>query len=87
MTTIEEDKDKAFATIKKSVAKSSEDWHLQLVKKYCNLNTTCIENLPGLWDSLEFIISVQKILNIADCTLPFAGILLRKSQFSEDRRN
>ena len=37
---------------------------------------TCKENLPGLWDSLEFTISVQKILNIADCTLPFAGILL-----------
>ena len=75
MTTTEEEKENTFAEIKESVF-SSEDWYLQLVEKYCNLYITCKENLPGLWDSLEFIISVQKILNIADCTLPFAGILL-----------
>ena len=36
----------------------------------------CNDNLPGLWDSLEFELAIQKILNIADCTLPFAGIVL-----------
>ena len=76
MTTIDENEEDAFAAIKQSVADLSKDWQLQLVEKYCSLYTTCIENLPGLWDSLEFIISVQKILNIADCTLPFAGIVL-----------
>ena len=35
MTEIDDDKD--FAAIKKSVAESSEDWHLQLVSKYRNL--------------------------------------------------
>ena len=34
------------------------------------------DNLSGLWDSLEFELSIMKILNIKDCTLPFAGILL-----------
>lgn len=76
MTTIDENEEDTFAAIKQSVADSFKDWQLQLVEKYCNLYSTCIENLPGLWDSLEFIISVQKILNIADCTLPFAGIVL-----------
>jgi hypothetical protein len=72
----EKAKDAAFAAIKKSVAKSSEDWKLQLGDKYQNLKNVSNDNLPGLWDSLEFEISIQKILNIADCTLPFAGIVL-----------
>lgn len=55
---------------------SSEDWHSTLIEKYNNLKSITEENLAGLWDSLEFTISVQKILNIADCNLPFAGILL-----------
>lgn len=62
--------------LKKSVADSAEDWQLQLVSKYQNLRNTCNDNLPGLWDSLEFELAIQKILNIADCTLPFAGIVL-----------
>ena len=33
-------------------------------------------NLPNLWHSLEFELSVLKILNIKDCTLPFGGIVL-----------
>ena len=32
--------------------------------------------MPGLWESLEFELSVNKILNIRNCTLPLAGILL-----------
>ncbi len=78
MTSINDEKAKeaAFAAIKKNVAESSEDWQLQLVDKYQNLKNVSTDNLPGLWDSLEFEISIQKILNIADCTLPFAGIVL-----------
>ena len=76
MTTFEEDKDGGFAAIKRANAESSEDWYSQLVSKYENLRDVCNDNLPGLWDSLEFELSIQKILNIADCTLPFAGIVL-----------
>ena len=76
MTEIDDAKEKAFAVIKKSVAESSEDWHVQIVDKYLNLKNVSNDNLPGLWDSLEFELSIQKILNIADCTLPFAGIVL-----------
>ena len=32
--------------------------------------------MPILWDSLEFELSVLRILNIDKCTLPFAGIVL-----------
>ena len=73
MTIIE---DEAFSTIKESVANSSKYWQLELVEKYRNLRDTCNDNLPGLWDSLEFELSIQKILNIAEFTLPFAGIVL-----------
>jgi hypothetical protein len=74
MTELDDDKD--IAAIKQSVAESSEEWHSQLVSKYQNLKNECNDNLPGLWDSLEFELAIQKILNIADCTLPFAGIVL-----------
>lgn len=36
----------------------------------------CKKNLPNLWPALEFALSIKTILNIKDCTLPFAGILL-----------
>src|SRR5262249_26672569 len=55
---------------------STEEWKSQLSEKYRNLIKVANDNLPGLWDSLEFELSVHKILNIADCTLPFAGIVL-----------
>jgi hypothetical protein len=55
---------------------SYEDWHNTLVEKYTNLQERVKENLPSLWDSLEFELSIQKILNIKGCTLPFAGIVL-----------
>ena len=73
MTTTEEED---FAAIKESVADSSKDWYSQIVEKYQNLMNVCNDNLPGLWDSLEFELAIQKILNIKDCTLPFAGIVL-----------
>ena len=65
-----------FAEIKESVANASKHWQLELVEKYQNLRNTCNDNLSGLWDSLEFELAIQKILNIKDCTLPFAGIIL-----------
>lgn len=55
---------------------TSDEWHTNLIQKYNKLQETIKNNIPSLWDSLEFEISVQKILNIKDCTLPFAGIVL-----------
>jgi hypothetical protein len=53
-----------------------QEWHSSLLDKYENLVNVANTNLPGLWDSLEFELAIQKILNIKDCTLPFAGIVL-----------
>ncbi len=53
-----------------------EYWQTKLYDKYQNLKNISDENFQGLWDSLEFELSVKAILNIKDCTLPFAGILL-----------
>jgi hypothetical protein len=55
---------------------SYEEWQSKLLERYQKLYDIVIKNLPNLWDSLEFEISIQKILNIKDCTLPFAGIVL-----------
>ena len=55
---------------------SFEEWQIKLNEKYQNLINVSNEELPGLWPSLEFELSVRDILNIKDCTLPFAGILL-----------
>jgi hypothetical protein len=49
-----------------------------LIEKYENLRNVVIANLPNLWDSLDFELSIQKILNIKNCTLPFGGIVLGK---------
>jgi hypothetical protein len=35
-----------------------------------------LNNLPNLWNALEFGLSVKTILNIRGCTLPFAGMIL-----------
>jgi len=55
---------------------SFEDWTKQLLEEYKNLYELVNESIPELWTPLEFAISIQKILNIKNCTLPFAGILL-----------
>jgi hypothetical protein len=55
---------------------SPEEWYNTLLQRYQNLIEIANYDLPGLWDSLEFELSIQKILNIKDCTLPFAGIVL-----------
>lgn len=61
---------------RKEEAMSFQEWYTELAKKYDNLRDKAIENFHNLWDSLEFELSIQKILNIKDCTLPFAGIVL-----------
>ena len=53
-----------------------EEWQTELNKKHQNLYKLVNELIPELWMPLEFELSVFKILNIKDCTLPFAGILL-----------
>jgi hypothetical protein len=58
---------------------TSEKWLEELMVKHQKLKDT-IQNssqpLPQLSLPLEFALSVKNILNIQDCTLPFAGILL-----------
>jgi hypothetical protein len=55
---------------------STEEWHVKLKEKYQNLQQIVNKNLPNLWLSLELELSILRILNIKDCTLPFAGIVL-----------
>jgi hypothetical protein len=55
-----------------------EQWQTKLVQKYNTLYNVVKENLPHLWPSLEFDLSVKAILHVKDITLPFAGIVLGK---------
>jgi hypothetical protein len=55
---------------------SAEEWRSGVLEKHQNLQKTVEKNLPNLWPALEFALSIKTILNIQDCTLPFAGILL-----------
>ena len=55
---------------------SYDRWQSTLVKKYRNLKDTVEIKMPEIWPGLEFGISLLRILNIDDCTLPFFGILL-----------
>jgi hypothetical protein len=55
---------------------SVEQWQSGVLERYQILQKVVQENLPNLWPALEFALSIKTILNIKDCTLPFAGILL-----------
>ena len=55
---------------------SVEQWQSGVLERYKILQKVVQENLPNLWPALEFSLSIKTILNIKDCTLPFAGILL-----------
>jgi hypothetical protein len=55
---------------------SFEEWEKTLQEKYQNIRLTCNWNFPGIWNSIEFELSVLRILNIKGCTLPFGGIIL-----------
>ncbi|MFL6432192.1 MAG: hypothetical protein ACJ71O_00480, partial [Nitrososphaeraceae archaeon] len=57
---------------------SPEKWRTKLIEKYENLYDVVQKNLPNLWHSLEFELSIKNILNIKGCSLPFAGIVLGK---------
>ena len=61
---------------------SFEQWQTKLVQKYNKLYDTVQNNLPHLWASLEFGLSIKNILHIKDCTLPFAGIIIRTTKFT-----
>jgi hypothetical protein len=52
------------------------NWSKKVKERYDNLHKVVFDNLPNLWPALEFALSVKTILNIKDCTLPFAGIIL-----------
>ena len=55
---------------------SPEQWQTKLIQKYNKLYDTVQMNLPHLWHSLEFDLSIKNILHIKDCSLPFAGVVL-----------
>ena len=58
---------------------TAEQWFKDSSIKYQNLKDTIQKSsqpLPQLWLPLEFALSIKNILNIEDCTLPFAGVLL-----------
>lgn len=53
-----------------------DEWQEGLKEKYTLLRQVADSNIPNSWHSLEFVLSVKSILNIKDCTLPFAGVIL-----------
>ena len=53
-----------------------EEWQTILLEKRQNLEDVIKKNIPHLWPSIQLIIAVKCILNIADCTLPLMMILL-----------
>ena len=55
---------------------SSEQWGSTLREKYQNLYDVIQMEMPEIWPSFEFELSVFRILNIAGCDLPFIGIIL-----------
>jgi hypothetical protein len=55
---------------------SEQEWQAGVLERYQKLKNEVDAKLPSLWPGLEFILSNKSILNIKDCTLPFAGILL-----------
>jgi hypothetical protein len=55
---------------------SQKEWKARLAEKYQTLQDTVKRTVPEIWTGLEFELSVLRILNIHDCTLPFIGILL-----------
>ena len=55
---------------------SSEQWGSTLREKYQNLYDVIQMEMPEIWPSFEFELSVSRILNVAGCDLPFIGIIL-----------
>jgi hypothetical protein len=58
---------------------SFEDWQRRLAWHYNNLKATTESHFPdAVWPSLEFVLSVTRILHVKDITLPWMGIILGK---------
>ncbi len=57
---------------------TQEEWRNGLMQRYQDLYDAVQKHLPNLWHSLEFELSIRSILNIKNCSLPFAGIVLGK---------
>jgi predicted transcriptional regulator len=58
---------------------SLKKWQDELIRRYNNLKDVVKDKLPKIWLGLEFGLSVLRILNIDDCTLPLIAILLGRS--------
>ena len=56
-----------------------EEWHSGLIQRYESIKQAMDKDFPNGWPGVEFTLSVMKILNIDDCDLPFAGIMLARS--------
>ena len=53
-----------------------ERWAEELAERRNTIRDIAERNFPHSWHGIEFTLSVLKILNISECTLPFAGIIL-----------
>jgi hypothetical protein len=62
-----------------NVGMSSEDWRIELVKRFETLRQVVDINIPELWPGLEFELSCMRILNIHGCTLPIIAIILGRA--------
>jgi hypothetical protein len=55
-----------------------EKWNEELSRRRDKVRDMTELNFPHSWTGIEFTLSVLKILNISECTLPFAGIILSR---------
>jgi predicted transcriptional regulator len=53
-----------------------DHWKTTLQQKHDNLYTVVQKYMPEIWSGLDFELSVLRILNLDNCTLPFIGLLL-----------
>jgi hypothetical protein len=62
---------------------TTDEWISGLTKRYDQLQTVIADNFPDLWPGLEFELSIMRVLNIDNCTLPFIGIILGRPASSK----
>ena len=53
-----------------------DQWKSTLQERYESLYNVVQKYMPEIWSGLEFVLSVLRILNLDNCTLPFIGLLL-----------
>jgi hypothetical protein len=56
-----------------------EKWNEELTKRRERIKNSAELHFPHSWTGIEFALSVLRILNISECTLPFAGIVLSRA--------